>query len=69
MREPYLEWANGHITRIKGILNSSRAEHTNAVKERIANVSQMKDVVSMTEGLFALSKVRLPISSMSWSGV
>ena len=57
IREPYSQWAEGHINRIKGILNSSRAEHTDAVKERITSVSQMKDVSSITEGLFALSKV------------
>lgn len=58
IREPYRDWAEGHINRIKGILNSSRAEHTQAVKDRIASVEQMKDVVSVTENLFALSKVR-----------
>ncbi|KAJ3511213.1 hypothetical protein NMY22_g15718 [Coprinellus aureogranulatus] len=63
MREPYVQWAQGHIDRIKGILNSSRAEHTNAVKERIANVSEMKDVVSITEGLFALSKETAKLES------
>ena len=57
IREPYSQWAEGHINRIKGILNSSRSEHTDAVKERITSVSQMKDVSSITEGLFALSKV------------
>ncbi|KAI0715949.1 ATP synthase [Fomitopsis betulina] len=56
IREPYRDWAEGHINRIKGILNSSRAEHTQAVKDRIASVEQMKDVVSVTENLFALSK-------------
>ena len=58
IREPYRDWAEGHINRIRGILNSSRAEHTQAVKDRIASVEQMKDVVSVTENLFALSKVR-----------
>ncbi|EPS94339.1 hypothetical protein FOMPIDRAFT_1026233 [Fomitopsis schrenkii] len=56
IREPYRDWAEGHINRIRGILNSSRAEHTQAVKDRIASVEQMKDVVSVTENLFALSK-------------
>lgn len=58
-----MQWAQGQIDRIKGILNSSRAEHTNAVKERINNVSQMKDVVSITEGLFALSKETAKLES------
>lgn len=56
MREPYKEWAEGNINRVKNILNSARAEHTQAVKDRISGVEQMKDVVAITEGLFALSK-------------
>ena len=58
VREPYRDWAEGHIARIKGVLDKSRAEHTQAVKDRIDAVGQMKDVVAITEGLFALSKVR-----------
>ncbi|CAG7847976.1 ATP synthase subunit 4, mitochondrial Flags: Precursor [Serendipita indica DSM 11827] len=53
---PYSEWARGQIDKIKGILNQSRAEHTQAVKDRINSVEQMKDVVGLTKGLFALSK-------------
>ncbi|TFK59202.1 ATP synthase [Pluteus cervinus] len=56
IREPYKEWAEGHVQRIRGVLNSARAEHTQAVQQRIDSVGQMKDVVSLTEGLFALSK-------------
>lgn len=59
MREPYSQWAEGHIQRIKKVLNDARAEHTGAVQERIDSVGQMKDVVSITEALFALSKVRI----------
>lgn len=57
MQEPYSSWAQGHVDRIKNVLNQARADHTGAVKERIDSVGQMKDVVSITEGLFALSKV------------
>lgn len=57
IREPYREWAEGHIQKIRNILNSSRAEHTQAVKDRIQSVEQMKDVVSITKELFAISKV------------
>jgi F-type H+-transporting ATPase subunit b len=57
IREPYSQWAEGHIQRIRKVLNDARAEHTGAVKERIDSVGQMKDVVSITKGLFALSKV------------
>jgi F-type H+-transporting ATPase subunit b len=42
------------------VLDGARAEHTQAVKDRIDAVDQMKDVVSLTEGLFAISKVRAP---------
>ncbi|EDR08704.1 uncharacterized protein LACBIDRAFT_249479 [Laccaria bicolor S238N-H82] len=56
--EPYSQWAEGHIQKIRNVLNSARSEHTGAVKERIESVGQMKDVVSMTEALFALSKAR-----------
>ena len=63
MREPYKEWAEGHISRVRNILNSARAEHTQAVKDRIAGVEQMKDVVAITEGLFALSKETAQLES------
>lgn len=57
VREPYRDWAETQIAKIKSVLNGARAEHTQAVKDRIDSVGQMKDVVSITEGLFALSKV------------
>ena len=60
VRLPYKEWAENHIARIKGVLDGARAEHTQAVKDRINEVGQMKDVVSLTEGLFAISKVSIP---------
>ena len=63
MREPYKEWAEGHINRIRSILNGARAEHTEAVKSRIDSVAQMKDVASITEGLFALSKETAQLES------
>ena len=66
MREPYVQWAQGQIDRIKGILNSSRSEHTDAVKERIASVNEMKDVVGITQGLFALSKETSKLESESF---
>lgn len=42
---------------MKSVLNGARAEHVQAVQDRINNVTKMKDVVSLTEGLFAISKV------------
>ncbi|KAH9893593.1 ATP synthase [Cubamyces lactineus] len=63
VKEPYRDWAEGHINRIKDILNASRSEHTQVVKDRIQSVEQMKDVVSITEGLFALSKETAKLES------
>lgn len=54
----YGEWANAQIEKIRGILNSARADHTEAVKERIENVKQMGGVVDITKALFEVSKVR-----------
>lgn len=53
----YREWAESQINRMKDVLNGARAEHTQAVKDRIASVAQMKDVVDTTKTLFAISKV------------
>ncbi|KAF9454437.1 ATP synthase [Macrolepiota fuliginosa MF-IS2] len=62
-REPYSQWAEGHIQRIKKILDGARAEHTQAVQERIDSVGQMKDVVSVTKALFDLSKETAKLES------
>lgn len=51
------------MNRIKGILNGARSEHTQAVKDRINNVSQLKDVVALTKGLFAVSKETAQLES------
>ncbi|KAF8631325.1 hypothetical protein AX15_002465 [Amanita polypyramis BW_CC] len=56
LREPYGQWAEGHISRIKDALAGARNEHTQAVKNRIDSVAQMKDVSSLTQALFSLSK-------------
>jgi len=56
LKEPYKEWAETNIQKIKSVLDKSRSEHTQAVKDRINSVQQMKDVVALTQGLFALSK-------------
>lgn len=56
IKAPYKQWADSVIEKQKSILNASRAEHTNAVKERIASVSEMKDVVSVTKSLFEMSR-------------
>lgn len=58
IREPYSNWADTQVNRIKSVLDNARSDHTQAVQDRIDNVAQMKDVVALTKGLFALSKVR-----------
>ncbi|RDW84430.1 ATP synthase subunit 4 [Coleophoma cylindrospora] len=52
----YSEWAEGQVNKIKNILNSARADHTDAVKARIENVSQLGSVVDVTKTLFEVSK-------------
>ncbi|KAG0663560.1 atp4 subunit B of the stator stalk of mitochondrial F1F0 ATP synthase [Rhodotorula mucilaginosa] len=56
VREPYREWADGQIQKVKDILNTSRAAHTSAVQERIDSVAELKDVEGLTKSLFAISK-------------
>ncbi|KAL2263061.1 hypothetical protein VTK26DRAFT_8349 [Humicola hyalothermophila] len=52
----YKEWAEGQSNKIKNILNSARADHTQAVKSRIEDVKQMSGVVEITKSLFEVSK-------------
>ncbi|KAE9405423.1 ATP synthase [Gymnopus androsaceus JB14] len=63
IREPYVNWAQSQVQKIKGILDKARAEHTQAVQDRIDSVSQMKDVVVLTQSLFALSKETAQLES------
>nr|GAT56614.1 predicted protein [Mycena chlorophos] len=63
IRQPYSDWADAQVARIKGVLDSARADHTQAVKDRIDNVAQMKDVVGLTKSLFALSKETAQLES------
>jgi F-type H+-transporting ATPase subunit b len=56
MKGPYSEWAQGHIDRMSSVLNAARTRHTQSVKDRITGVEKMKDVVSLTQDLFAASK-------------
>ncbi|KAG6865691.1 hypothetical protein C0991_000305 [Blastosporella zonata] len=63
IREPYKNWAEGNISRIRNVLEGARSEHTQAVRERIDSVAQMKDVVALTQGLFAVSKETAQLES------
>jgi len=52
----YSEWADGQVTKMKGILNAAREDHTSAVKSRIENVKQLGSVIDVTKQLFEVSK-------------
>ncbi|KAK7923370.1 atp4 subunit B of the stator stalk of mitochondrial F1F0 ATP synthase [Apiospora marii] len=52
----YKEWAEAQNAKIKGILNAARADHTQAVQDRIDNVQQMGGVIDTTKALFEVSK-------------
>lgn len=54
----YKEWADGQISKMKGILNAARQDHTSAVQSRIESVKELGGVVDITKNLFAVSKVR-----------
>ncbi|KAK1927790.1 putative ATP synthase [Papiliotrema laurentii] len=53
---PYKAWAEGHIERIKGQLNSAKTEHQKAIEERIDSVKTLKEVVPLTEQLYAVAR-------------
>ncbi|KAA8915171.1 hypothetical protein TRICI_002666 [Trichomonascus ciferrii] len=52
----YGSWAKGHVDTFRNVLNKAREGHVQAVKDRIENVNQVKDIVGVTQSLFALSK-------------
>ncbi|CCF37455.1 ATP synthase subunit 4 [Colletotrichum higginsianum] len=62
----YSEWAQGQADKIKGILNSARADHTQAVKGRIEDVQQMSGVVDITKSLFAVSKETAQLEAQAY---
>lgn len=62
----YKEWAESYIENVKSVLNQARDSHTLAVKERIENVSKVKDVVGITESLFAVSKETVELEAKSF---
>ncbi|OTB00037.1 hypothetical protein M426DRAFT_324613 [Hypoxylon sp. CI-4A] len=62
----YKEWAEAQNEKIKGILNSARADHTQAVKNRIENVQQMGGVVDITKALFEISKETAQLEAQAY---
>ncbi|KZT41710.1 hypothetical protein SISSUDRAFT_1126276 [Sistotremastrum suecicum HHB10207 ss-3] len=66
IREPYSQWAEGHINRIKSILEGAREEHTSAVKSRISQVTSLQDLPQLTSSLFELSKETAKLEAQSF---
>ncbi|ANB12494.1 F1F0 ATP synthase subunit 4 [Sugiyamaella lignohabitans] len=62
----YKDWAEGHISTIRGALDKAREGHVVAVKERIESVNQLKDVVATTKDLFALSKETVELEAKAF---
>ncbi|KAL8329531.1 hypothetical protein RB597_005000 [Gaeumannomyces tritici] len=62
----YSEWADAQAERVKGILNAARADHTQAVKNRIGNVQQMASVVDITKSLFTVSKETAQLEAQAY---
>lgn len=62
----YKEWAQSQNDKIKNILNSARADHTEAVKTRIEDLKQMGSVVDITKGLFEVSKETARLESQAF---
>lgn len=52
----YGEFAKDRTAHVTKLLNEARLGHVNAVKDRIDQVSSLKDVVSTTKALFEMSK-------------
>lgn len=53
----YSDWAQGQIDKIKGILDTAKQGHADAVKARIEDVKPLSNVVEITKQLFDVSKV------------
>ncbi|KAL6869901.1 atp4 subunit B of the stator stalk of mitochondrial F1F0 ATP synthase [Amphichorda felina] len=62
----YKAWAEAQNEKIKNILNSARADHTEAVKGRIGDVQQMSGVVDITKSLFEVSKETAKLEAQAY---
>ncbi|KAL1965810.1 hypothetical protein VTN77DRAFT_5131 [Rasamsonia byssochlamydoides] len=62
----YKQWAEGQVQKYKDILNAARADHTNAVKQRIENVQQLSGVVEITKQLFEVSKETAKLEAQAY---
>ncbi|BCS21242.1 F1F0 ATP synthase subunit 4 [Aspergillus puulaauensis] len=62
----YREWAEGQVQKHKDILNAARADHTNAVQQRMDNVKELSGVVDLTKQLFAVSKETAQLEAQAY---
>ncbi|KAK8181798.1 ATP synthase subunit 4 mitochondrial precursor [Phyllosticta capitalensis] len=62
----YSEWAEGQHSKILGILNGARKEHTEAVQKRISSVQDLSGVVEVTKNLFEVSKETAQIEAQAY---
>ncbi|KAL4943793.1 hypothetical protein BDV06DRAFT_188955 [Aspergillus oleicola] len=62
----YKEWAEGQVKKHTDILNAARADHTDAVKQRIDNVKELSGVVDLTKQLFAVSKETAQLEAQAY---
>ncbi len=53
----FTEWAYGHINRHFQILVDAQQKHIEDINVRLEDVKKMRNVVDITKGLFAVSKV------------
>ncbi|KAL4916659.1 hypothetical protein BDW62DRAFT_101851 [Aspergillus aurantiobrunneus] len=62
----YREWAEGQVQKHKDILDAARADHTDAVKQRMSNVKELSGVVDLTKQLFAVSKETAQLEAQAY---
>jgi len=56
LKQPYVEWADEEINKVKNVLIKAREDHKKAITDRIESANKLRDIVDVTKGLFVLSK-------------
>lgn len=62
----YKDFADSRIKKVSDILNSSRARHVDAVKDRIESVSELQNVSETTKVLFDVSKETVELEAKAF---
>ncbi|QPG75802.1 atp4 subunit B of the stator stalk of mitochondrial F1F0 ATP synthase [Brettanomyces nanus] len=62
----YGEFAKNRMAAVTKLLNDARANHVQAVKDRINQVATLKDIVSTTKALFEMSKETAALEAESF---